>query len=315
MPGRSFEATVEPIPTLKYGSLRGHKSLPRRNHVAGEKGTSRLAGQNRDSNHISDQITYSSADRIKSWIPDSSTKRVVPLVGKPLTPPNNFRDDFQSWIDDSALRKRDFRASKEQADTAGVVPLAQQNSPAPDKTPPKKIHRAQAIASFSSRNLPESRTDSFKTAQEHLSSDDEDQPPDSPSLHPSRQKWLRNAGFSKQRDVGLGLGLESEDEEPTPRRATPEESPRIQSFVTFDGAWGDGVMDDLKKVEVKEDPIKPVSHTVIPKRARVVSEPTLDSPTLGVEPTTASNKTLSLRERPRFYCCHDCLRNGHQFTT
>ena len=300
MPGRSFESTVEPIPTPRYGSLKGHKSLPRRSHVAAERTPStRLAGQNSALDHRSDQITFTSAERIKSWVPssNSSSVRVVPVVGKPLTPPIKFRDDFQSWIDDAALRKRNFRAGTDEFDTSGITPLVQQSPPTPETTPPRKIHRAQAVASFSSRNLPESRTDSFKTAQENLSSDEEDQPPDSPSLHPSRQNLLRSAGIPKQKNVGLGLGLESEDEEPTPRRTTPKESPRTQSFVTFDGAWADGVMDDLKKVEVQEDPLKPVSHTRIPRRTRVVSEPTLDSPTLGVEPPKALAGSLSLRQR------------------
>lgn len=293
MLGRPLEPSVDAPPTLNFGSLKRHKTLPRRSHVATESTPPRLTGQDCGIRHRSDQITYSSADRIKSWIPDV---HIVPVIGKPLTPPINFRDDFQSWIDDAALRKREFVTKKEEVDSSGPTPLVNQSPPTPENTPPKKIHRAQAIASISRSDIQESRTESFKTAKEDQSSDDEGSREDSPSLHPSRQKWLRNAGLAKHKNVGLGLGLESEDEEPTLSETTPKGSLKGRDFVAFDGAWDAG-MGDSKDVEVKEDPLKPVSHNTDYKRAHVVSEPTLDSPTLGTEPVSSLNKSLSLRHR------------------
>lgn len=295
MPGRTLEPSSDTFPVLHIGSLKGHKALPRRKQVVVEPTPTRHAGKEHV-RHRSDQITYSSAERIKSWIPDPSPIHIIPVVGVPLTPPINFRDDFQSWIDDAVLRKREANEAKP-SDYSDTTPLVQQSPPTPDTTPPRKIHRAQAVASLSSfRNLTESRTDSFETARENLSSDDEDDLPESPSLHPSRQKWLRAAGLDKHKDVGLGLGLESEDGEATLGETTPRHSPTDQTFGAFDGDWNSD-MDDSKTYEVLTDPVKAVPFKSSRKRPRIVSEPTLDSPTLGNELDAKLKKTLNLRQR------------------
>lgn len=296
MPGRSLGPTTDTVPTIKFGSLKGHKSLPRGNHVAAETHHRRSSEERHGLRSTSDQTAYTSADRIKSWIPDPSPIRVMPVVGAPLTPPINFRDDFQSWIDDAALRKREF-GKRDKSPTPGTTPLVQQSPPTPEASPPKKIQTSQAVASFySSRNATESGAESFKTAHENQSSDDEGQSSDSPSLHPSRQKWLKTLELPKHGIVGLGLGLESEDEEPTPREIRPERFRRPQDFITTDGAWSD-VKDNVKITEVLEDSMKPTSHKGRSKHARIVSEPVLDSPTLGKGPDESLKKSLSLRER------------------
>ena len=295
MPGRSLELTGATGPTSKVGSLKGHKALPRRNHVAAVPGYMRPFEQQNDICHTSDQITYTSAERIKSWISEPSQIQVIPVADRPLTPPINFRDDFQSWIDDAALRKRE--STLVGGEKPEKTPVVHQSPPTPEESPPKKIDRAQAIASFSSsRDLIESRTDSFKTAQENQSSDDESSPISSSSLHPSRQRWLRTTGFPKHKDVGLGLGLESEDEDATPREVTPRRSPKPQDFDTFDGVWGPN-MHKSKTGEVLEDPLKPTTYEGMHKRPRLASERVLDSPTLGTELEAPAKRSLSLRER------------------
>ena len=286
---------MDAVPTLNSGSLKGHKNLPRRNHVAAEYHT-RSTEQQRRIRSRSDQITYSSAERIKSWIPDPSPIRVIPVVGVSLTPPMNFRDDFQSWIDDAALRKKEF-IKPDRNNSPVAAHLVHQSPPTPEASPPKKIHRAQAVASFSSsRNAIESRTESFKTAQENQSSDDEGSLLDSPSLHPSRQKWLRTLGLSGQKNVGLGLGLESEDDGTTPREVTPHRLLKPRDFDSFDGAWADGKQ-DTKIPNVLEDPMKPRKREERTERRRVVSAPVLDSPTLGNETDAILKKFWSIQER------------------
>ena len=248
--------------------------------------------------HKSEQISYSSAERIKSWIPETSSIQVIPVVGKPLTPPINFRDDFQSWINDVALRGRDSTRTRTN-DRPGTTPLVQQSPPTPETTPPN-VHRIRTADSRSSaRNTSGSRTDSFKTAQEDQSSDDESQSRDSSSNHPAREKWLRTAGLSKHRDVGLGLGLESEDEETTPRDMTPKHVAKHPGFGTFDGMW-DASDEDRQEGGSQEDHS---SATSVPydrrphRRSRRVEPPSLDSPTLGQEVVSSLKKSLSLRQR------------------
>ena len=295
MPGRSLEPAMDAVPTIRFGSLKGHKLLPRKNHVVAEPQYMRSSGQKHIARNGSDRTTYSSEDRIKSWIPDPSPIRVIPVVGAPLTPPINFRDDFQSWIDDAALRKGDFRRV-DGSHSPGTTPLVQQSPPTPEASPPKKILRSQAVASFSSQNATDSRPESFKTAHENQSSDDESQSLDSPSLHPSRQRWLETLGLSKHKDVGLGLDLELEDNEPTPREKEPRHPRNHQRHDTWDGGLGNGE-GGVKVSEVLEDPMKPTSYHSRSKHARVVSESVLDSPTLGKGPDESLKKSLSLRER------------------
>ena len=246
--------------------------------------------------HKSEQISYSSAERIKSWIPEASPIQVIPVVGKPLTPPINFRDDFQSWINDVALRGRDLTRTREN-DSPGNTPLVQQSPPTPVTTPPK-IHRVRTAASGSStRVASDSRPDSFKTAHENQSSDEESL--DSPSKRSSRDRWLESTGLSKNRNVGLGLGLEAKDSGTTLGEMTPKQVPKHRGFGTFDGI-GDASDED------RQDGGSQGGHssaTSVPydrrnhKRSKMTESSYLDSPTLGQEAESSLNKSLSLRQR------------------
>ena len=297
MPGRSLEeSTADDVPTFSLGSLKGHKAFPRRNRVAAGPDYTRSFEQEKKIRHRSDQIIYTSAERIKSWIPGPSSTHFIPVPDRALTPPINFRDDFQSWIDDAALRRRGF-GLVDGDQNPRTTSLVEQSLPTPEESPPKKIDRAQAIASFSSsRDLIESRTDSFKTALENQPSDDDNNLVETSSLHPLQHGLLQTTGLSKHKDVGLGLGLESEDEDPTPREVTPRRSPKPRDFDTFDGVWGEK-MNERKTTEVLEDPLKPTTYMEKHKRPRLASERVTDSPTLGMELDTPAKKSFSLRER------------------
>ncbi|KAM0804300.1 hypothetical protein BDR22DRAFT_817953 [Usnea florida] len=300
MPGKDLGVDVDIFPPLNLGSLKGHKVLPRRKVISEDADLGRPIWQERRMRHPSKsgQTSYNSAQRIQSWIPEASPIQVIPVIGKPLTPPINFRDDFQSWINDVALRGRGLTRTNP-GKSSGTTPLVQQSPPTPETTPPK-IHRTQVAASRSSTyNTSEARSDSFKTAQETQSSDDESPPLDSPSNHPMRQRWLRSVGLSKHKDVGLGLGLESEDEEPTSRVMTAKHVVKHPDFGTFDGNW-DASDEDRPDGGSQGDHS---SATSVPydrrphRRSKMAEPPTLDSPTLGQEIESSLQKSLSLRQR------------------
>lgn len=301
MPGKDLGLAVDVLPPLNLGSLKGHKILPRRKIISDDADYGPPIRQERRMRHKSEQISYSSAERIKSWIPEASPIQVIPVIGKPLTPPINFRDDFQSWINDVALRGRELTRTRT-SDSPGTTPLAHRSPPTPETTPPKH-HRARTAASRSStRNVSDSRTDSFKTAQENQSSDDESQPLDSPSNHPAREKWLRETratSLPKHRDVGLGLGLDLEDERLTPREMTPKHIAKHRDFGAFDGTW-DASDEDRQEGGSQEDHSSATSvpYDRRPHRRSIMPEPpTLDSPTLGREAESSLKKSLSLRQR------------------
>ncbi|KAL2049043.1 hypothetical protein ABVK25_010714 [Lepraria finkii] len=308
MPGKQLGASTEAAPSPNFGSLKGHKPFPRRTHVVSETISTRSIGQEHKIRRKSDQIAYSSAERIHSWIPEPSTNPVIPVVGRPLTPPINFRDDFQSWIGDAELR--DHTSSKKpSSDSSGTTPLVRQSPLTPETTPPRNTHRTRARVSLSSSHNPsKNRTDSFTTAKENQSSDDESHRIDSPSLHPARQNWLRVTGLAKHKDVGLGLGLESEDEESTAKDMTsrhspkhsPNHSPRRSSkhedFVTFDGSWGAEVDDALDNVSKKHQGLV-LSKGRLQKRPRIASQTPQDSPTPSQDADAPLERSPSLRER------------------
>lgn len=298
MPGKDLGVGVDVLPPLDLGSLKGHKPLPRRKVISDDADYGRPIRQERRARYKSGQISNSSAERIKSWIPEASPIQVIPVVGKPLTPPINFRDNFQSWINDVALRGRDSTRIRTR-DSPGTTPLIQHSPPTPETTPPKP-HRTRNVASRSPiPNTSDSQTDSFKTAHENQSSDDESQILDSPSNHPAREKWLRTTGFQKHRDVGLGLGLESEDEGPILEQMNPNHVAKHRDFGTFGGTW-DASDEDKQEGDSQEDHSSATSvpyHRRPHGRSRMAEQLTLDSPTLGQQVESSLKKSLNLRQR------------------
>ena len=259
----------------------------------------RSNGQERRARHKNEQINYSTADRINSWIPEPSPIPVIPVIGKPLTPPINFRDDFQSWIDDLALKGRDF-TKKQASDSSGTTPLVQRSPPTPETTPPRINDRQKATASTSSsRNPSDSRTNSFRTAREDQSSDDESPPLVSPSLHSSKRKWIRETAFLKHKSVGLGLGLESGDDEPILKKMTPGQSSKRQDFNAFDGAFG-ASRDDLPDGSSQDDRSSSTavpSNLAVEKRPQIIARAPQDSPTLGQDANALLKKSPSLGQK------------------
>ena len=254
MPGKESIFSTAVIESPVLGSLKAHKTLSRkdvetRSRDLVQKPTINQ-GESTENMKKRNRRTYMTDEGIRTWIPDASQRESAPAVAKPLTPPINLRDTFKSWIDDDALKVKSFAHGTVSPE---VTPLIQQSPPTPKTTPPRKVHKSSLVDSLYTTNTlkhseadpserrTESRTDSFKTARENASSDDEFYSEDSPSLNPSRQRWLRDTGMSKSGGIGLGLGLESDEDEPlhTPKLTSYHgPSEQAQKFITFDGVWG-----------------------------------------------------------------------------
>ena len=300
MLGEGSRGFVEATHSPNFGTFKRHKSLPHRRIPEDGVASTQSKWQGKQRRHKSDQIAYTSAERIESWIPEPSPIQVMPVVGVPLTPPINFRDDSQSWIDDSALRSQGFAKTLDM-ESAGTTPLVQQSPPTPDSTPPRKTHgNKSAIQPVKSRIPSDSRTESFKTAQENLSPDEGSRSAESPLLNPTRQKWVRATSLSNHTNVslGLGLGLESEDEEPAHKTISPKHQPRKHEFVTFDGTWGGDeakIQDDTS--HRASDSAWPLPQKQPRKHSQSQTRPPSDSPTLGKELDSSLMKSLNLRQR------------------
>ena len=309
MPGREFEGVVVNTESPVLGSLKAHKVLPHREASSDDSTDIRPARRRQSSPAPLKTQKAITSDRLRSWVRESSDIHTIPVIGKPLTPPINFRDNFKSWIDDEALRDREFLTT--QQISPGATPLVAHSPPTPETTPPRQVHKSSIVDSLpvirnvsdgrppSSRHAPESRTDSFRTARENLSSDEESHPPDSPSLHASRQRWLRDAGLAKQRDVGLGLGLESDDDEPaTPKEIDPPKAAEKDAdFVAFNGVWDSNTQYDMEDTESQITAHRDSDKEEKQKPAGVLEVPHSDSPTLGIEARPLSKKETRVRRR------------------
>ena len=128
----------------------------------------------------------------------------------PPTPPLNFHDDPEDEaLEDKIVRDHVLAA---RSFSSGIsTPLVQRSPPTPETTPPRAATNGINILSPSRNPSLDTQADSFRTAREDLASEDEVEDEveevDSPSLRPSRQKWLRNARGAHFDTVGLGLNL------------------------------------------------------------------------------------------------------------
>ena len=137
-----------------------------------------------------------------------------------------------------------------------ATPTYQNSPPTPEITPPRpdnllRPRRVQATAPSIS-----SRAESFKTAKEELSSDDEGDAL-SPSRRPSRQRWLQSSQHVRNEDWS---GQPSRLAQPNEDHATPTQSIKrkplpTEAFGTFDGSWN-------TKVEEPSNPIRPASSLI-----------------------------------------------------
>lgn len=234
MPGIEYEdRDVAESPVL--GTLKAHKVLPREraatNGEAAARSKRRENAFERGKRGSKAHNTLNVRPKTSKWSSDGV--EAIPIIGQPPTPPMPFRDNFKSWLNDKALRDG-LNRSQDAASTDPLFPL-DQNLPTPATTPPvqhmsnssnaKSLQLSHINFRDQTPNLSsttnESRTDSFKTAQENLSSDEADLQSESPSLRPARKQWLRDTSLSSQGGLGLDLGVDQDDVKSSARVAPP----------------------------------------------------------------------------------------------
>ena len=275
--------------------LKSHKAFPRRTALFR---ASNSVGLENSLEYLSDAYSYSSSERIRSWIPQPSPVQVAPDRGLPLTPPSNSSENVDSsWIEDSPPKDRAFTTTYTSVSSGIVTPVVQRSPPTPETTPPRVNHITHTPVTHSASRKLSSRTESFKTAREELSSDDEVRHHDLPSVPPTKQHWLRTAGHERLKDIGLGLGMESEEDDSPMRGATPRLPRETYEFVTFDGAWG-GSRDGLNSIGADENQHSPRLGLVRRrKRPQISNRSSPTSANIGREEPVALAKPLSLRQR------------------
>ena len=298
MPGKGALApVVENSPTSNISLLKAHKVLPKKRISVTGPGPAQTTIKVVKRSGVELQ-GYSSSERIHSWIPSPSNAHEVPDNVLPLTPPSNSTEDVNRVRSDDRPTKAHARTSSHTTSSGLTTPVVRRSPPTPETTPPKVVQTTLDFLDSSTSHLPSTRAESFETARENISSDDEETHRlDSPLLNVSRQKWLKHAHHSGLKEIGLGLGLESEDGEGTPTAMAPKYSLKDDALISFDGAWNDATP-ELDAVKGGAD----LSYrSELKKRHRKrprISDQLLETPLVDASSVhTPPSRSLSLRER------------------
>ena len=298
MPGKELGFKMEVPQSSNIAMLKSHKAFPKRTALLGASNPRHSVPHEPSLEHVSDAYSYGSSERIRSWIPEPSPVQVTPDRGLPLTPPSHSTEDVDSsWIEDSRSKDRAFTTTYTSGSSGVVTPVIQRSPPTPETTPPRMDHvNHPSTADLASHKL-SSRTESFKTAQEELSSDDGARQQDQPSVYPAGQHWLRTADHQRLRDIGLGLGLEPEEDDSPLKGTTSRLSTETYDFVTFDGAWGD-CQEGLDSIGTDENQHLPrIGLVRRRKRPQISNHSSPTSLKVGEQVPTALTKSLNLRQR------------------
>ena len=234
--------------------------------------------------------------------------RRIGVPDLPPTPPTHSRQSSSG----SALPEN-IRSHKDATKSPSLptTPTNHQSPPTPDVTPPRGtarsvVSRPPITERNPSSGYPSSRNDSFKTAREDFSSEDEDEVstvrPILPSARPS-QVEIPTAKLTKSREIGLGLGLESDNERtPSPGYRKRDKNLSVANpadeFVTFDGQWSStGEVSEVER-EWDHNLMRNVTVRKRPARDSLLYNGCSSSEVLDDNPVTPTNATKLLRKYP-----------------
>lgn len=298
MPGKDLTESVEASNPPNLALFKSHKSFPRRRAQIDARRLSNPLRLERNRVHVHEEALSTSSERIRSWIPEPSLVHAAPDHELPLTPPIiSLNHNDENWMDDPALVDYVPSNSHISKDSEMVTPIIQRSPPTPETTPPRVYNGNRALAPLSASRDPSA--DSFETARETFSSDEDGFELDSPSLHPARQRWRRSLGKVKLRDIGLGLGLESEDEDQTPTEMTPKILPQTHHFTTSSNSQEkgrdeiDSLGRDGQNLPLDLDQRRKRFRT----RSRVATYPLPQPPKTTDDIEASLTRSLSLRQR------------------
>lgn len=240
MPVKELGSSLDP-PNGSYavGStlLKRHKTLPHPREGRMQQIYPSIPPPRSDELAIDTGVASGSDTSSPRTLKHASKKRIG-SIGLPPTPPIHSRQSSGSQSSIIPAPKFDIPEMQTPHDRppAPTTPPNQKSPPTPDFTPPRAIPLAFRRPPTTER-YPSSRADSFKTAREHLDSEDDDE-------HSTVRPMLPSARTSavevpqipleppKRKEVGLGLGLESDAGTTTPKPTADEEE-----IVGFDGEW------------------------------------------------------------------------------
>ncbi|KZF24458.1 hypothetical protein L228DRAFT_237384 [Xylona heveae TC161] len=174
---------------------------------------------------------------------DTPTPKTFPKNGIPWTPPSIPHEPAEKDPATPTAAVNDI-TDKFLVSTGSVnTQLNHRSPPTPDDTPPRRKSKLPGSQAPPTQRYPSSRAESFTTAQENFSSDDEGNkgPPslcDTPTQ--AMQNWLDSTRSARLESTDLGLGVEpcnSDNEDKFPKLDAQALSHTNSKFTEFDGAW------------------------------------------------------------------------------
>lgn len=236
MLGTDLMGPVDISPSPNFALFKSHKTFPRRKAQTDVRTLSHSFGLKQSQVH-EDQDSYKSSQKIRSWIPEPSAPHVAPDHDLPLTPPINMQDHEEGWTEERIHANGKLSSQQKSSDRGGMsTPIIQHRPLTPETTPPRSNNVIRPLDPPSTSRDPSLRTESFETARETLSAD-ENLGKEPLSMLPVRHSWFKQAEHAKSRDMGLGLDLESEDDDPTPTERKPKYSLKKYDFNNGNTVW------------------------------------------------------------------------------
>ncbi len=179
---------------------------------------------------------------------------------EPSLAPSPMRDPSEHSRDDSSNAETTILRSRV------TTPTYQKSPPTPDITPPRARNLLPPHPVLANLPSVSSRAESFKTAKEELSSDEEINV-ESPSQRPSRQRWLQSSQAARLEDWEIGPSplAQIHGSQSTPSKVIKRKPLPKEAFATFDGSWEETrdtkVNDSATSVELASSPDSTIDNT------------------------------------------------------
>lgn len=300
MPSWYFKDQLEPSSFPNSAALKAHKALPRRRIVSEVTGLAPEPGGVHAVNHAhTTSAGEVSTDVMQSWTSVTTRPPSESTYQLPLTPPTLSSGDGKQ----NPLEKLNYKANgtmTSESQASGLSsPINQRSLPTPDSTPPRKHARPRDPSPSSISRQASPRADSFTTAREGFS-DDEDNPfiPVPSNLHHLTHNANSNMkSMFGPKNLGLGLGLES-DEDRTPKAQTPIASLHAADFNASDGA---GSLEYWKTYHDRAADSKRASKVSKHHRSRIINGSQGDGSLLRTPPSPTEDSTLHATDRSTRY--------------
>ncbi|KAL2013097.1 hypothetical protein VTN00DRAFT_622 [Thermoascus crustaceus] len=212
MPGVGVSGISLIQPALEQPLLKAHKALPRKRDVL-QQGITPM------------QIPSSDEDITQNSTPIATAPTL------PLTPPGKTKEEFHG-NEQVATQRRHFQPEH---DMRAVTPPHQLSPPTPDTTPPWATSLKQKTGAYPpGQPSMSSRAESFRTAQEAFSSDEEAE-----TLNRSAHSLWSSRRILSPRKISPAneLSPQSDVSPVTPTSKKQGVVERVASFDSFDGQW------------------------------------------------------------------------------